>query len=111
MLLIFQTIFSIFALSAILAVFKKRQEGLLGPKGLFFWVWFWLLAGVAFWWPNSTTILANSLGIGRGADFVLYVAIALLFYLVFKLHVKLESVGRDVTKVVRKEALEEIEKF
>lgn len=107
MITIFQTIFSIFALSAIIAVFRKRQEGLLGPKGLFFWVFFWLLAGVAFWWPNSTTILANSLGIGRGADLVIYVSLVIIFYLLFKLHIKLESVGRDIAKVVGKKAIED----
>ena len=110
MLLLFQILFSLFALAAMVSVLKKRQEGLLGPKGVVFWVLFWLIASVAVWWPNGTTVLANAFGIGRGTDFVLYVAIALLFYLVFKLHVKLESVGRDITKVVRKEALEN-EKF
>ena len=107
MIVLFQILFTLFALFAIASVFKRKKEGLLGPKGLVFWVMFWLLAIVAVLWPDSTTQLANLLGIGRGSDFVLYVAIALLFYLVFKLHIKLESVGRDITRVVRKEAVEE----
>ena len=61
---------------------------------------------MAFWWPNGTTILANNLGIGRGADLILYISIVILFYLVFKLHVKLESVGRDIAKVVRQDSLD-----
>ncbi|HBU06909.1 MAG TPA: DUF2304 domain-containing protein [Candidatus Magasanikbacteria bacterium] len=107
MLILFQILFTMFVLFAIVNVIKRKQEGLLGPKGLFFWLIFWLLAIVAVLWPNSTTILANYLGIGRGTDFVIYVALVIIFYLLFKLHIKLESVGRDITKVVRREAVGE----
>ncbi|KKQ27730.1 MAG: hypothetical protein US42_C0006G0037 [Candidatus Magasanikbacteria bacterium GW2011_GWC2_37_14] len=107
MIIVFKLLFSCFVVFALLNVFQRKKEGLLGPKGLFFWVLFWLLAGVAFWWPNSTTILANYLGIGRGADLVIYVSLVIIFYLLFKLHIKLESVGRDIAKVVGKKALED----
>lgn len=106
MLSFFQILFSIFALLTIVSVINKKHQGILGPKGASFWVLFWLIASVAVWWPNSTTLIANAFGIGRGTDFVLYIAVAVLFYLVFKLHIKLESVGRDITKVVRKKAIE-----
>ncbi len=106
MIILFQILFSLFALFAIGNVVKRKKEGLLGPKGLVFWVVFWLLAMVAVLWPNSTVVVANTFGIGRGTDFILYISIALLFYLVFKLHIKLESVGRDITTVVRKETLD-----
>lgn len=111
MLLIFQILFSVFALFAIINVVKRKQEGLLGSKGAIFWILFWIIVSLAVWWPNSTTLLANTFGIGRGTDFVLYIAIAVLFYLVFKLHIKLESVGRDITKVVREKAIEETKKL
>ncbi|MFZ2189770.1 MAG: DUF2304 family protein [Candidatus Magasanikiibacteriota bacterium] len=107
MIILFQILFTLFVLFAIVSVAKRKQEGLLGPKGLIFWLLFWVLAIVAVLWPNSTTIVANYLGIGRGTDFVIYVALVIIFYLLFKLHIKLESVGRDITKVVRKEAVEE----
>ena len=106
MLIIFQTLFILFALFAIFNVIKRKHEGLLGPKGMVFWVLFWFVAGASVLVPNSITTLANTFGIGRGADFVLYISIVVLFYIVFKLHIKLESIGRDITKVVRKEAIE-----
>lgn len=107
MLIIFQTLFILFALFAIFNVIERKQEGLLGPKGMVFWILFWLVAGTSVLIPNSITTLANTFGIGRGADFVLYISIAVLFYIVFKLHIKLESIGRDITKVVRKDTIEE----
>ena len=111
MILLFQILFSFFVLTAIFSVLKKFKESLLGPKGAFFWILFWLIATVAVWWPNSTTIIANNLGIGRGTDFVIYVAIAVMFYLIFKLHVKLESVGRDITKVTREKPWKRIKNY
>ncbi|OGH72364.1 MAG: hypothetical protein A2921_04530 [Candidatus Magasanikbacteria bacterium RIFCSPLOWO2_01_FULL_43_20b] len=89
---------------------KRKREGLLGPKGMIFWIGFWLLAVILVLWPNSTGVVANYLGIGRGADLVFYVSLVVIFYLLFKLNVKLESLGRDVTKVVRAKSLEN-EKF
>jgi len=88
-------------------VYRRRKEGLLGPKGTIFWILFWLAVIIVVLWPDTVAQIANVFGIGRGADFVIYSAFVLLFYLVFKLHTKIESIGRDVTKVVRKNALKE----
>ena len=109
MLLIFQILFSLFALFAVGGVIRKRKDGLLGPKGAIFWTIFWLVAAVAVWWPNSTTILANTFGIGRGTDLVLYISLMIIFYILFRLNVKIEGLNRGLTKMVRKGALEKKE--
>ncbi len=110
MLLVFQLLFTAFTLVAILAVFKRKAEGLLGIKGAFFWLIFWLGTAGVVWWPNSTSTIASALGIGRGADLIVYSALALIFFLLFKLHIKIEAVGRDVTQVVRHIAVDEPQK-
>ncbi len=69
------------------------------------WLIFWLTAEVAVWIPDLTTKVANILGIGRGADLVFYLSITLLFYLIFRIYVKIEKIERDITKVVREDAL------
>jgi small membrane protein len=102
MLILFQILFILFSVAAIFLILKKN----IGPKSMFFWIIFWLMADVAVLWPNSTTIVANAFGIGRGTDFVLYLAVVLIFYLLFRMNVKMEMIGRDVTKVVRKNTLE-----
>ena len=109
MLLLFQLLFTAFALFAIVSVIKKKHEQVLGKYGVSFWVVFWMIAGVVVWWPNATTIIANAFGIGRGADLIIYVSLIVLFYILFKLHVKIESVGRDVTQVVRDRAITHVE--
>ena len=70
-----------------------------------FWILFWGVAGIIIWWPDSTSYIASAFGIGRGADLIVYTSIILIFFLLFKLHIKIESVGRDVTQVVRHIAL------
>lgn len=106
MLVLFQLLFTVFALFAIVSVIKKKKSGQLGVKGMVFWILFWLAAITAVLWPESTTVLANRFGIGRGTDFVLYISVAVIFYLIFKLHIKIESISRDITKIVRKDTLE-----
>lgn len=107
MLIVFQILFILFVLFTVFGVLKRKKEGHISARGAWFWSLFWAAAIVAVLWPESTTLLANFLGIGRGADFIIYISIAIIFYLVFRLHIKIESINRDVTKVVRKEALDE----
>jgi len=109
MLFLFQLLFFLFSFYAVGNVVKKRREGSASRRGVIFWLIFWLIADVAVIWPNSTTVLANAFGIGRGSDLVIYSSLALLFFLIFKLHIKIESINRDVTKVVRDRALRDHE--
>lgn len=75
-------------------------------RALFFWILFWLLTIVVVLWPSSTEFAAEYLGIGRGADLVVYISLALMFYILLRLHIKLEMMNRDLTKIVRKDSLE-----
>lgn len=106
MRIIFQLLFVLFSAGAVSLVYRRQKEGVLGKKGAFFWAFFWVLAAVAVIWPSSTQILADLLGIGRGTDLVLYLSVAVIFYLLFKLNVKLDGLNKELTKVVRHQALD-----
>lgn len=108
--MIFQILFCLFAVAAMSAVLKRKKDHVLGPKGALFWVLFWVLSTVVVLYPQGATRLANILGIGRGSDLVLYIAVAGIFLLLFRLHIKIESTGREVTKLVRERALEKHER-
>ncbi len=110
MLLVFQLFFSAFTLYAASGVWMRKKDGLLGSKGTCFWLSFWGAALVMVWWPESTSALAKLVGIGRGADVVLYSSIAVLFFLLFRLHIKIESIGRDMTRITRHVALKQTHK-
>mgnify|MGYP001561203442 CR=1 FL=1 len=58
--------------------------------------------------PQTTDVIAKLVGVGRGADFIIYLSLIALFYLMFRLFGKIEDVEREITKLVRKLAIEEV---
>jgi hypothetical protein len=64
------------------------------------WLSLWTLGLVAIWMPGLTTRLAHLLGVSRGVDAVLYLSVALLCYLVFRLYAALEKQDQVMTRLV-----------
>lgn len=108
-MVLFQIIFVALSFIGIFTILNRRRVGRLNLRSTLFWLLFLVAADVVVLKPEITTIVANKFGIGRGADFVLYLAIILVFYLLFKLNLKVETLNRDLTKIVRERALEDIE--
>jgi hypothetical protein len=69
----------------------------------------WLAAGIAILRPEVTNTVARFLGIGRGADLVLYVlALSFLVSLVYFYH-KYRQLNSDLTEIVRSLAIRDAE--
>ena len=100
-------IFVIFAASRAILQFKG---GTIRFSALTFWLLIWLVALVAIFYPEETTKLAQVLGIGRGVDVVVYASIAILFYLVFRLHVYLENIRTEISRLIREVSLNNVKK-
>lgn len=100
---IFFALFALFALSRVAVKFRKKEI----PVGWFvFWIIFWIATAVVVALPQTTTILAEKVGIGRGVDLAVYFSIFVLFYLSFRSFVKMEKMEKTITKLVEKEALD-----
>jgi len=97
-------VFLLFALSRVFLRYRGRQIKL---TEFIFWSLLFLTAVIGITWPEEMTHLANTLGIGRGADLVLYASVVTLFYLVFRIYVMMEDLRHDITKLVRKVSLKE----
>lgn len=71
------------------------------------WVIFIIsIAGIVFVTvPELTTYLAELLGVGRGADLVLYVFILITLGAVFILHLRIRSNAQTITLLARSIAL------
>lgn len=95
-------IFIIFFLSR---VYLRVREKVITVKTAIFWTLVWLVALTGILLPGTTTKIASIFGVGRGVDVILYLAVSLLFYLVFRIYVTLEDLRREITKVVRMVAL------
>ena len=92
-------IFAIFALSRVILRFKKR---LIKPKEFVAWILLWIFVIILALIPGFIGRVASIVGIGRGTDVLIYSSILVIFYLVFKMYLRLEKIERDITKVVRK---------
>ena len=96
-----QIIVTLFIVIVVFRLINKFKENLLKISEFLGWLLIWLLVLVAFWLPWTTSYLAKLLGIGRGVDLAIYVAILILFYLVFRIYLRLDNQRKDLTKIVR----------
>lgn len=101
---IFLLLFLVFAFSRVILRFR---EGTLHFGELIFWSGVWLFAIVGVIFPQFTTWIAQTIGIGRGVDAVIYFSLVLLFYLVYRTNVHLENIRQDITDIVKKLALQD----
>ena len=63
---------------------------------------FWVaVAGIAFA-PKSADLIAQSIGVGRGADLFVYGVIFALCYAVYRLLVRTQKQHQEITSVVRR---------
>jgi small membrane protein len=101
------TIFLIFALSRVILRFKG---GNVSVFGLLFWglLFFSAICFVIF--PSITGAIAHWMGISRGVDAIVYTSIVILFYLVFRSYVNFQNMKHELTRLVEKIALKELEK-
>lgn len=102
-----QILLILFFLFALLKVVGRFRAGDLSSVGMAGWIIFWVLATVVVLLPNSTAYVAKIVGIGRGADLVVYVALAAIFFIIFKLMIRIEMLNRDITKLTRKISLDD----
>jgi small membrane protein len=102
-----QILIIVFALFALSRVFLRFRDNKLTKNEFLFWTLVWLAVVVFAFMPQVTSIVSSILGIGRGVDLVIYLSIIVLFYLMFRLYVKVDSIRKDITQLVRKFAIED----
>ena len=95
-------LFSLFAISRLRSKLKTKEIDI---KEFYFWLIVWAVVIIATVWFRKTDIRAKFFGVEKGADLAVYVSILFLFYLFFKLIVKIKKIERDITKIVREIAI------
>lgn len=95
-------IFFVFALFKVWSRFNAKEISLSNAS---LWSVFWIGAAIFVFQPNLTARFAKILGVGRGVDAVLYLAVAGLFFMLFRILVRLEKMEKNITNLVRSEAL------
>jgi len=97
LLKIITALFVFFAISRTYLRFKDRS---LGAISFILWTLIWLLALLFVFDPNLSNIIAKTAGLGRGADAAFLLSIVVLFYLIFRLYVKIDAIDKHLTTLV-----------
>lgn len=82
--------------------FKNKRVSF---RTLLFWLGLWLIISAAFLFPKTADWLAQMLGLEKGADVAIYSSILLIFYLVFKVFLRLEKIESNITAIIREISL------
>jgi hypothetical protein len=100
-----QIILIVFILFALSRAWLRYREGKIKRLEFLFWLIIWVSAIVAVAAPRAIGFVSQAFGIGRPADLILYVAVILLFYLVFRIYVFIDALQEDTTRLVREIAI------
>ncbi len=85
----------------------RHGHGTVSPLRRRLWMAVWSLGLLFVWFPELATLCARRLGVGRGADAVMYLAIAGLSWLVFRLYVAVEDLQYTLSRLVGELAIED----
>ncbi|MCR4256484.1 MAG: DUF2304 domain-containing protein [Candidatus Uhrbacteria bacterium] len=104
----------IFILIALFLAFaltwRRARQGAVRRLEALAWSVVWIAGAIVVARPEVASWFANTVGIGRGSDLAVYLAIILLLILAFNLYVQHHRLQRDITELVRKEALKDLDR-
>ena len=105
----FQQLIAISIIAIIIfRLFLQVRKEKIGKAEFYLWLFFWLTAGLAIVFIRRIDAFVASLGFSAsGIDVLLYAAAAVLFYLIFRLRLRVERTERNITRLVREMALKD----
>ena len=98
-----------FALFGLFRVWSRRRRQVGPGATLVFWTLIWLAVIGGTVYPAATTVIARFFGVTRGADLVLYLAMALVFYQLFRVYARFEDYDRQISLLIRMQSLQRFE--
>lgn len=89
----------------VIKLIKQKTKNTINRSEFILWLVFWIVAGLAIVFLKQIDALVKTLGFsGSGINFLLYVAVIILFYFIFKIRLnlvkledKLTSLSREIT--------------
>jgi small membrane protein len=102
-------VLALFVVLAFLTL-SAGMRGAIRKRIVAFWLSVWLLGATAIVWPHSTMLAAHALGIGRGADLLLYSSVLIMFVAFFYVYARFRRLERQITLLVRRLAIQHVAK-
>ncbi|NCO23062.1 DUF2304 domain-containing protein [bacterium (Candidatus Moisslbacteria) CG12_big_fil_rev_8_21_14_0_65_36_11] len=91
----------------IVRLFSRLKKEEISVLNFLIWLFFWSAALIIIFFPDFSNVLARILGVGRGADLVIYSSLILIFYFIFSHEVRMRKTDQKIEKIVRYLSLEE----
>ena len=104
-MLIYSIIFPIISLIAIGLFYSRFRKGKNSLSSFIIWTVMWVFVIIFSIVPEASGIFAKIFGISRGLDFIVIVALVLLFYMGARLYTKMDKLEEDMNKIVKELAL------
>lgn len=102
MLSLFQWFLLLLGLATIWRTFLQYKKRNVSMHWFVLWTGFWFLIFVVASIPKTADILAQSVGVGRGADLFVYCAILVLFYGLYRALSRSQRQQEEITNIVRR---------
>src|SRR5512147_2963101 len=94
---IIQILLLIVMVAGLALTWRRAKQGAISRREALAWSGLWIVVGAVVARPEISSLLANSVGIGRGSDLALYLAVIVLFIMVFNLFVQHHRQQREIT--------------
>ena len=104
--MIFQLLFSILLIGMGIYAYLQKSKS---PYFSYLLTILILFGIYLLWNPGDATRMANLVGVGRGADLLLYVWVVMSLVIIINLHYKLRQLMEYITTLARKIAIMEAE--
>lgn len=101
----FQLVGLLFVAMAAALCLRAYARSRAGRKVTLVWLAIWAAAGIAIARPGTTAWVAEFLGIGRGADLVLYCSVLAMGAGFFLVYSRLRQIESSLTRIVRDAAI------
>lgn len=102
----FQIGLIIFAVLMLLRTWQQHAHQKVTKQWLMTWGVIWVAVIVVALVPQTADLIASVVGIGRGADLFIYVAILFLLYAEYRTLVRTKKLHEQQTELVRRIAIE-----
>jgi len=107
---LFQYLIVVFIIYTVVKMSLKLKRSVITLPVYFIWLVLWLSIGVLALMPQVLTYVAEFVGVGRGVDLAIYMAILAILYVIFKIYLRLEKLDRNISEIVQKVSIQNVHK-
>lgn len=90
----------------LIKLLKQRKKKNISINEFYFWMSFWILGMLVIFFIKPIDKLVISMGFSSsGINLIFYLAVMFLFYLIFKMRLKILKLEKDITTLAREISL------